>query len=254
VEQVVINLVVNARDAMPGGGRIVIGTRDVASGPGRPESLRTGSYVGLVVSDTGHGMDAAVLERAFEPFFTTKAVGEGTGLGLSTVYGIVKQSEGEVFVTSAPGEGATFTLYFPSAPEPASDEPGANTVPTLTPGHETVLLVEDEPMVRDLFRDVLEASGYRVLEAGNGIEALEVASRFEGGIDLLVTDVIMPGMAGGELVRRMAEVRPATKVLYVSGYTDDALVRRGVIDAGVSFLQKPCMPDELSRVVRQILG
>ncbi|HTM00612.1 MAG TPA: PAS domain-containing protein [Candidatus Omnitrophota bacterium] len=262
VEQVVINLVVNARDAMPGGGRLALGTRDVASGAGpqagegagRPEPLRTGSYVSLIVSDSGLGMDAATLERAFEPFFTTKPVGEGTGLGLSTVYGIVKQSEGEVFVASAPGEGATFTIYFPSAQAPASEEPRPVAIPGLTPGHETILLVEDETMVRDLFRDVLEASGYRVLEAANGIEALEVVSRFAQEIDLLVTDVIMPGMAGGELVRRMAEVRPATKVLYVSGYTDDALVRRGVIEAGVSFLQKPCMPDELSRVVRQILG
>jgi PAS domain S-box-containing protein len=264
VEQVVINLVVNARDAMPEGGRVVLETRDVAPsfGPGEagegdpihPGSEPTGSRVGLIVRDTGRGMDAATLERAFEPFFTTKAVGEGTGLGLSTVYGIVKQSEGEVFVTSAAGEGATFTLHFPSAPEPEMDEPRTGTLPVLTPGHETILLVEDEPMVRDLFRDVLEASGYRVIEAANGIEALEAAARFGGGIDLLVTDVIMPGMAGGELVRRMAELRPATRVLYVSGYTDDALVRRGVIEAGASFLQKPCMPDELSRVVRQILG
>ncbi|HET7498947.1 MAG TPA: PAS domain-containing protein [Candidatus Eisenbacteria bacterium] len=270
VEQVVINLVVNARDAMPSGGRLALRTLDVASGAlpgalpgvsrdgvpeaGRLEASRSGSFVGLVVSDTGCGMDAATLERAFEPFFTTKAVGEGTGLGLSTVYGIVKQSEGEVFVTSAPGEGTTFTLYFPSASEPASEAPRPGAIPALVPGHETILLVEDEPMVRDLFRDVLEAAGYRVLEAANGIEALQASAAFEGAIDLLVTDVVMPGMAGGELVRRMAEVRPGTKVLYVSGYTDDALVRRGVIEAGVSFLHKPCMPDELSMVVRQILG
>jgi len=254
IEQVVINLVVNARDAMPAGGKLTIRTFDVASGVGRPESLRSGSYVALVVSDTGRGMDAATLERAFEPFFTTKAVGEGTGLGLSTVYGIVKQSEGEVFVTSAPGEGATFTLYFPSAAEPPVEAARPRGVPSLTPGHETILLVEDEAMVRELFRDVLEAAGYRVLEASNGVEALELVSRFREPIDLLVTDVIMPGMGGGELVRRMAEERPTTKVLYVSGYTDDALVRRGVIEAGVSFLQKPCMPDELSRIVREILG
>ena len=241
MEQVVINLVVNARDAMPRGGRLTIRSMDAEAG------------VALVVSDTGIGMDEAVRARAFEPFFTTKPVGEGTGLGLSTVYGIVKQSGGDVLLTSAPGEGTTFTLCFPRTGEPAREARPAS-IPSLTPGHETILLVEDEPMVRELFRDVLEAAGYRVLEAKNGTEALEVAARSGRPIDLLVTDVVMPGMGGGELVRRMAEVRPETKVLYVSGYTDDVLVRRGVIESGVSFLQKPFMPDELSRVVREILG
>ena len=242
MEQVVINLVVNARDAMPRGGRLTIRTMEAEA-----------AGVALVVSDTGIGMDEAVRARAFEPFFTTKPVGEGTGLGLSTVYGIVKQSGGDVLLTSAPGEGTTFTLCFPRTGEPAGEARPA-PIPSLTPGHETILLVEDEPMVRELFRDVLEAAGYRVLEAKNGVEALELAARSGRPIDLLVTDVVMPGMGGGELVRRMAEVRPETKVLYVSGYTDDVLVRRGVIDSGASFLQKPFMPDELSRVVREILG
>jgi PAS domain S-box-containing protein len=244
VEQVVINLVVNARDAMPRGGRVTIRTMEAEDA----------GHVALIVSDTGIGMDESVRARAFEPFFTTKPVGEGTGLGLSTVYGIVKQSGGDVLLASAPGEGATFTLHFPRTGAPAGETPGAARRPSLTPGHETILLVEDEPMVRELFRDVLEAAGYRVLEAKNGVEALEAAARSERPIDLLVTDVIMPGMGGGELVRRMAEIRPETKVLYVSGYTDDVLVRRGVIESGVSFLQKPFMPDELSRVVREILG
>ena len=265
MEQVIINLVVNARDAMPQGGRVAIrtlnidetasdapGVRPAMSGPADP--LPRGAYVALVVQDTGAGMDVATQARAFEPFFTTKPVGEGTGLGLSTVYGIVKQSDGEVFLASAPGAGTTFTLYFPRTDAPAPTGSHVSAVPGLTPGNETILLVEDEPMVRELFRDVLEAAGYRVLEARNGMEALEVVGRHKEPIALMVTDVIMPGMAGGELVRRMSEVRPEVKILYVSGYTDDVLVRRGVIEAGVAFLQKPCMPDELSRVVREILG
>jgi two-component system cell cycle sensor histidine kinase/response regulator CckA len=263
MEQVVINLVVNAGDAIPREGRIILRTVDVDQAgmevPGiRPEGALDpsphGACVGLVVQDNGSGMDADTQARAFEPFFTTKPVGEGTGLGLSTVYGIVKQSEGEVFLTSAPGAGTTFTLYFPCTEAPSAAEPDRVPVPSLVPGNETILLVEDEAMVRELFRDVLEAAGYHVLEAKNGMEALEIVARYREPIALMVTDVVMPGMAGGELVRRMAQVRPEVKVLYVSGYNDDVLVRRGVIDAGVSFLQKPCMPDELSRVVRAILG
>jgi PAS domain S-box-containing protein len=244
MEQIVINLAVNAREAMPRGGRLTLATAD--AGDGR--------QVTLVVRDTGRGMDAATQARAFEPFFTTKPVGEGTGLGLSMVYGIVKQSGGEVLLASAPGEGATFTLHFPATEPPVESESPPPPSPRLVTGHETILLVEDEPMVRDLFRDVLVEAGYRVLEAQNGAEALEVVSRHREPIHLMVTDVIMPGMSGGELVRRMAEVRPEVKVLYISGYNDDVLVRRGVIETGVSFLQKPCMPDELTRVVRGILG
>ena len=263
MEQVVVNLVVNARDAMPRGGRLTIRTLEVAEGSGPPSGLpaaraadvlRNGPCVALLVADTGAGMSPETLARAFEPFFTTKPAGEGTGLGLSTVYGIVKQSGGEVYVDSGEGAGATFTLCFPRTARPEPDAGRAQAVPSLTPGSGTILLVEDEPMVRELFRDVLETAGYRVLEAKNGIEAMETASRHAGVIDLLVTDVIMPGMSGGELVRRMADVRPDMRVLYVSGYTDDVLVRRGVIEAGASFLQKPCLPDELSRVVRTILG
>jgi CheY-like chemotaxis protein len=209
--------------------------------------------VALVVRDTGCGMDADTKSRAFEPFFTTKAVGEGTGLGLSTVYGIVKQSDGEVFLESAPDAGTTFTLHFPRTEAPADEAPDERGVSSLVRGHETILLVEDEPMVRELFRDVLLEAGYTVLEAKNGMEALDIASSHGAPIQLMVTDVVMPGMAGGELVRRMATKRPEVKVLYVSGYTDDVLVRRGVIDSGANFLQKPFMPDDLARVVRGIL-
>ncbi|MGE5175223.1 MAG: ATP-binding protein, partial [Hyphomicrobiales bacterium] len=260
MEQVVINLVVNARDAMPRGGRLTIRTMEAEAG------------VALVVSDTGIGMDEAVRARAFEPFFTTKPVGEGTGLGLSTVYGIVKQSGGEIFLTSAPGSGALFTIYFPErGGAPAVGAEGgalgtrgegkgaragdAEEAPALAraKGGETVLLVEDERMVRDLFRDVLREAGYVVLEAESGEKALELATSHEGRIHLMVTDVVMPGMGGGELVERMAVARPDTKAIYVSGYTDDVLVRRGVLDSGMPFLQKPCMPDQLTRAVRAAL-
>src|SRR5712671_5702335 len=264
LEQVIINLAVNARDAMHRGGRLTVQTSDVESSDGTfsgaervlsgPEDpIPGGPCVALAVRDTGCGMDADTKSRAFEPFFTTKAVGEGTGLGLSTVYGIVKQSDGEVFLESAPDAGTTFTLHFPRTEAPEDAIPDEGIVASLMPGHETILLVEDEPMVRELFRDVLLEAGYTVLEAKNGMEALEIASSNADRIHMMVTDVVMPGMAGGELVRRMAVKRPEVKVLYVSGYTDDVLVRRGVIDSGVNFLQKPCMPDDLARVVRGIL-
>jgi two-component system cell cycle sensor histidine kinase/response regulator CckA len=271
MEQIVINLAANARDAMPHGGRLTLATMDLfertsglhpSSEYVRHEVARRieanesvqGPHVALLVNDTGKGMDAATQARAFEPFFTTKPVGEGTGLGLSTVYGIVKQSGGEVLLTSEPGEGTTFTLCFPATDAPSESESPRREVARTEGGAETILLVEDEVMVRDLFRDILVEAGYRVLEAPSGVDALDLIARHPEPIHLMVTDVIMPGMGGGELVRRMAEVRPEVKVLYVSGYNDDVLVRRGVIDSGVSFLQKPCMPEELTRLVRSILG
>jgi len=282
IEQVVMNLVVNARDAMPEGGRLTIHTANVAVGPEgmdaragvtlagsaieMPDPVPPGRYVALTVRDNGTGMDATTQDRAFEPFFTTKPVGQGTGLGLSTVYGIVKQSGGEIFLTSAPGSGATFTIYLPCAErgaEPGAPDraatpgagaaAGAESVAASAAGGETVLLVEDEQMVRDLFRDVLAGAGYAVLEAASGEAALEIASRRDTPIHVMVTDVVMPGMGGGELVARMASARPDMRVIYVSGYTDDVLVRRGVLDSGVPFLQKPCMPDDLVRAVREAL-
>ncbi|HEX7078510.1 MAG TPA: PAS domain-containing protein [Candidatus Eisenbacteria bacterium] len=284
IEQVVMNLAVNARDAMPQGGRLTIRTANVTAGPegfgewpGSPgieprDPVAAGRYVALMVRDTGTGMDAATQERAFEPFFTTKPVGEGTGLGLSTVYGIVKQSGGEIYLTSAPGSGATFTIYFPCADPAVGSGPGGSASSAAStaagaragapsgegadapaPRGVTVLLVEDEQMVRDLFRDVLVDAGFTVLEAGSGDEALAIAARHGEPIDIMVTDVVMPGMGGGELVQRMASAHPEVHVLYVSGYTDDVLVRRGVLDTGIPFLQKPCMPDELVRGVRAAL-
>jgi CheY-like chemotaxis protein len=206
----------------------------------------------LAVADTGCGMDRATLARVFEPFFTTKPVGKGTGLGLATVYGIVKQTNGSVFAYSEVGIGTTFKVYLPCT---SDARPGleATPPPAALGGRETVLLVEDEESVRALTRRVLQAKGYEVLEASNGAEALALVARHAGPLHLLVTDVVMPRMSGRELATRLGDVRPGVKVLYVSGYTDDAVVRHGVLEAGAMFLQKPFSPDALARKVRDVL-
>ncbi len=257
IEQVLMNLTVNARDAMPKGGKLVIETHDVDfNGPsaGRPLSVHPGSYVTLVVSDTGCGMDEYTRSHIFEPFFTTKEQGKGTGLGLSTVYGIVKQGDGEITVDTKPGHGSTFTIYFRRV---ADCEPA---VPDITmqamvmhPGTETLLLVEDEPAIRALAGDVLRRYGYKVLEARHGVEALLTGSQYLGAIHLLITDVIMPQMSGSEVAERLMHERPSMKVLYISGYTDDAIIHHGVVQEGTAFLQKPFSPDALVLKVRQVL-
>jgi two-component system, cell cycle sensor histidine kinase and response regulator CckA len=226
---------------------------------------RPGPYVMLEVSDTGAGMDEETRSHLFEPFFTTKEQGKGTGLGLSTVYGIVKQSGGHISVESAVGRGSTFRIYLPRvaaaapAPEPRrAPEPAAarRSAPSesLVPGHgETILLVEDAQRVRAVVREILEMSGYTVLEARHGAEAVEVANRHAGPIHLLVTDVVMPQMSGRELAQRLATLRADLKVLYMSGYTDDAIVRHGVLASGIAFLSKPFTPDALALKVRELL-
>jgi two-component system cell cycle sensor histidine kinase/response regulator CckA len=254
LEQVVVNLAVNARDAMPAGGRLTIGTRNVEVAPGDPRGpdLRPGRYAELTVGDTGVGMTDEVRAKIFEPFFTTKGVGKGTGLGLATVYGIVAQARGRIDVTTAVGTGTTFSVLLPSV---ADEDPAA---PTATPapvarGTETLLLVEDETPVRKFARRSLEALGYAVLEAGNGAEALRVADAHPGPIHLLVSDVVMPEMGGRDLAEAIRGRRPEARVLFVSGYTDDAVVRNGVVQATDAFLQKPFSPVALARKVRATL-
>jgi PAS domain S-box-containing protein len=256
LEQVLLNLVVNARDAMPGGGRVLIETTRVLLRDElveRRHRLPPGDYVCLAVTDSGLGMDESTQAHLFEPFFTTKEVGKGTGLGLATVYGIVKQSGGYIWVYSEPGRGTTVKVYLPRVPGAADPPLPAPEPPALRGGHETVLLVEDAAPVRTLARRSLEACGYTVLDAADGPSAIELSARHAGAIAVLVTDVVMPGMSGRELAERLAPTRPAMKVLYTSGYTDDAMVRQGVLNAGVAFLQKPFVPDSLARKVRDVL-
>ena len=255
IEQVLVNLVVNARDAMPTGGIISIETGNVVLDEryDQPDAIPAGPAVMVCVADTGTGMDAAVLERIFEPFYTTKEPGKGTGLGLSTVYGIIKQSGGNVRVYSEPGKGTTFRIFFPVAQESnaaaAADADSADR----SRGHETVLLAEDDAPLRALVRRCLVSRGYVVLEARNGQEALDVASNHSGPIDLLLTDVVMPNLSGRELAERLVVQRPSMRVVFMSGHSDEAVARHGVLTTTSSFLQKPVLPDALGRVVREVL-
>ena len=255
MQQVIMNLVVNSRDAMPTGGKLVLETSNTELSEQYAEMhqpVAPGPYVMLAVSDTGCGMDAETKARVFEPFFTTKEKGKGTGLGLSTVYGIVKQSGGYVWVYSEPGRGTTFKIYLPRVDAPAqppAQRPEAGSVA----GTETILLGEDDDMLRPLAKGLLERLGYTVLEATNTEEALAIAARHAGPIHLLVADVVMPGASGRDLARRLSESRPETRTLYMSGYTDDAIVHHGMLEPGLNFLQKPFTPAVLARKVRDVL-
>jgi len=257
MEQVIMNLVINARDAMPLGGKLIIETANVdldetyASEHG--VKLNPGPYVMLAVSDTGKGMDKETQAHIFEPFFTTKERGKGTGLGLSTVYGIVKQSGGLIWVYSELGEGTTFKIYLPrirSGSEPQRKEQAPLEAPK---GVETVLIVEDDDAVRSLACKILELQGYKILEAKDGEEAMKVSKEHNGPIHLMITDVVMPGISGRELQEQLHPLRPAMKVLYMSGYTDNATAHHKVLDSGVAFLQKPFTPETLARKVREVL-
>jgi two-component system cell cycle sensor histidine kinase/response regulator CckA len=255
IEQVIMNLVVNARDAMPVGGKLTMETANVILDEKYAEghlAAKPGSFVMLSVSDTGVGMDKATMERIFDPFFTTKEKGKGTGLGLSTVFGIVQQSAGSVWVHSEVGAGTTFKVYLPQVDAVA--EPSMSLPSSLTMrGSETVLLAEDEDQVRLAVRGILRRYGYTVLEARNAGEALLLCERHRGPIDLLLTDVVMPQMSGPELAKRLSQNRPGMKVLCMSGYTDDATVRHGVVEAAFAFLQKPITVETLTKRVRDLL-
>jgi PAS domain S-box-containing protein len=257
MQQVLMNLTVNARDAMPGGGRITVSIRDVdvdeATAVGQA-NLPPGAYVTLAVSDTGTGMSAETAAHIFEPFFTTKDQGKGTGLGLSTVYGIVEQSRGRIEVQSELGRGATFTIYLPRAAEPLAPGPPAEAVRRLRTTARTVLVVDDEPEVLDLATEILRRVGYSVLEAPNGAAALEVAARHPGEIHLLVTDMVMPGMSGRDLAERMRALRASLRVLYISGYVQDASARAALASERSAFVAKPFTPELLIDRVRELLA
>ncbi len=256
IEQIVMNLAVNARDAMPQGGRLTLETANVELDPAyarKHVGAQPGPQIMLALSDTGIGMDPATQARIFEPFFTTKGPRKGTGLGLAMVYGIVKQSGGNIWVYSEPGQGTTFKIYLPQIEDPLDGAQESSTLAAPCRGRGTVLVVEDEDGVRNLVRDILQTAGYTVLEARHGAEALDVSERHVGPIHLMLTDVVMPEMSGRELAQRLAILRPATKVLFMSGYTANAVVHHGVLDPDTDFLQKPITAAVLTRKVRQIL-
>ncbi|HEV8125057.1 MAG TPA: PAS domain S-box protein [Gemmatimonadales bacterium] len=256
LEQVVMNLAVNSRDAMPTGGKLTIATSvlDLDDSNIRSHWPATrGRYATLVISDTGCGMDEQTRARIFEPFFTTKEVGKGTGLGLATVYGIVKQNDGFIWVSSEPGQGSAFTICLPLVDEAAGPREPDGVVPNVPRGSETILLVEDAAAVRGVARHILERYGYTVLEAPSGKPALDLAAKRSGPIDLLLTDVVMPGMSGRVLGEQFAELRPETRILYMSGYTDDAILRHGMLQPGIAYLEKPFTPETLARMVRMVL-
>ncbi len=256
IEQVIMNLVVNARDAMPDGGQLVIETANVeldAEYANAHLSMLPGEYVMLAVTDTGHGMDKETQKRVFEPFFTTKEAGSGTGLGLSTVYGIVKQNKGNIWVYSEPGKGTTFKVYWPVVKGERAAVRDKEEAPEIPAGSETILLVEDEEVVRELARQVLEQKSYKVLTAQHGAEALIVSEQHDSPIHLLLTDVVMPGMNGKELAERLQASRSDLHVIYMSGYADAAIFQNGRVPDAASYLQKPFTPDGLLRKVREVL-
>jgi two-component system cell cycle sensor histidine kinase/response regulator CckA len=251
-----MNLAVNARDAMPKGGKLTIETANVQLGENtgsRRMPVKPGPYTLIAVSDTGFGMDEATQARLFEPFFTTKGSGRGTGLGLSTVFGIVKQSGGNVEVYSVPDRGTSIKVYLPRIDQPVAVE-ATETTRKVTRGTETILLVEDDEMVRSLVRESLAREGYKVLDAADPLEARRMADTFRGKIHLLITDVVMPKVSGRELADQLVARRPGMKVIFMSGYTEDAIVNHGMVKPGVDFLHKPFTTETLGRKLREVLA
>src|SRR5208337_673313 len=255
LEQVIMNLVVNAKDAMPEGGKLTVQSSDVTVRHSFSEHcfIQPGRYAVISVADTGHGMDKETQSRIFEPFFTTKDKGKGTGLGLSTVYGIVKQSNGYVFAQSELGVGTTFYVYLPRVEDSAEELSPTESQPNEAGGCETVLLVEDEESVRELVRVTLASRGYKVLEAEDGERGLQIAESCKEHIHILITDVVMPGIGGRELAKKLLLLRPGISVLYLSGYTEDAVVAPGALGPGTGFLQKPFTLQNLAKKVREVI-
>ena len=257
IDQVLLNLAINARDAMPEGGTLTVETRNVqlteqyvADRPG--VNIPLGPYVALVVSDTGHGIDKETMKHLFEPFFTTKEIGKGSGLGLAMIYGIIKQSGGYIWPYSEPGLGTTFKIYLPAISEAAHSPPPAAVAESPEPGNATVLVVEDDPLVRTMARRSLAEAGFKVLEAANGREALDLIEEHDA-VEVVLTDLAMPELGGQELAQRLSALRPGLPVIFMSGYTDDDLIRRGLLDAGIPYLEKPFSPDALTRIIRTVL-
>jgi two-component system, cell cycle sensor histidine kinase and response regulator CckA len=258
LDQVLLNLTINARDAMPKGGKLVVETKEltltdeyVAMRPGI--AIHPGSYAALMVSDTGEGMDSETMKHLFEPFFTTKAVGQGSGLGLAMVYGIVKQSGGYIWAYSEPGLGTTIKIYFPVAGEGVRAQQPIRIQAPSRAVQGTILLVEDDPLVLGIARRALTEAGFLVYEASNGRKALELVEQ-EPGINAVLTDLAMPEMGGRELARRIREQWPHLPVVFMTGYTDDIVSRRGLLDDGVPFLEKPLSPDTITRKMQEVLG
>jgi CheY-like chemotaxis protein len=254
VEQIVVNLVVNARDAMPQGGKIVIETQNTSLDDGYAQAhspMIAGNYVMMAVSDSGIGMDSATQRHVFEPFFTTKP--SGTGLGLATVYGAVKQSGGHIWLYSEPGKGTIFKIYFPRVDEPSDSVKAPPSKENKSSASETVLLVEDSDSLRDVTKEFLGMAGYSVCDFGNGSEALSFAREHNGPIHLLLTDVVMPGMSGRELARDLVHLHPETRVLFISGYSANAIHHQGVLDDDVNLLPKPFTRSSLMQKVRELL-
>ncbi len=254
IEQVIMNLAVNARDAMPDGGAITIETRNETLERVEPDwAIAPGAYVALVITDTGIGMDAQIRAQIFEPFFTTKPIGEGTGLGLSTVYGIIKQSGGHVSVFSEPGRGSTFKVYLPHIDTAESNPMLGPAMSRMPRGSETIVLVDDDEGVRAVARRILQRAGYTVLSAPDGIEAIRLIGESGGDVHLLVTDVVMPELGGRDLVTHVRDTYPELRVLFVSGYTEEGIRRHGVLDTESAFLEKPFTAERLAQKVREVL-